>query len=282
MRGYVMLYPNYPDFYSLSTNHMEKGTHIHVNKVDLKRKIQFEVPLMTLNHSLLSLPSGSLPTWEALPLVDLWGSIASGEEVVERGWQSVKMLDSCEKMFRVDDGMVRYDARELLCRKRYEKVERLVEAQSLKGGTGRLGKKVVVPTVVVEEPIVRPEIVEHPDKVVGGGGVGGGAVGEAREARARARDLDEEEDDVHEEAHRREDEALDVAGGGGEEWVRERQREEAEEREGGREERIDPVQDVPRGEEAEEVERRKERSEAEEEALRRRVKVGRERDVVGK
>ncbi|KAF5347157.1 hypothetical protein D9758_011092 [Tetrapyrgos nigripes] len=45
LRGYTMLYPSFPDYLSLSTNHHELG--VHVTTSVSSRKQEFEVPLMS-------------------------------------------------------------------------------------------------------------------------------------------------------------------------------------------------------------------------------------------
>ncbi|GAA5972011.1 hypothetical protein JCM21900_001996 [Sporobolomyces salmonicolor] len=135
LRGYSMLYPNYPGFESLSTNHLEKGTHVHTSRVDEKKKALFEVPLLDADASLVdSLPSGQLPAWESLPVLDLWGALASSEELIERGWQTTRMLGSCKALPDLTLPRPRYDARELLCRRMWDRETegRLVEAQPLR------------------------------------------------------------------------------------------------------------------------------------------------------
>ncbi|KAF8216319.1 hypothetical protein K438DRAFT_385306 [Mycena galopus ATCC 62051] len=73
LRGYVMLYPNYEGFVSLSTNHLEIGSHVKDRPKD-KQEV-FRLPLMELGSSvhLLDLPGGRLPEWEALPTLNLTG-----------------------------------------------------------------------------------------------------------------------------------------------------------------------------------------------------------------
>ncbi|KAL8280882.1 hypothetical protein RQP46_006561 [Phenoliferia psychrophenolica] len=157
MRGYVMLYPNYADFLSFSTNHLEKGTHIHVDTVDEKRKRQFNVPLMQRNSSIVGgLPGQQLPDWDALPVLDLWGAVASDDDLVERGWQSVAQLDTCPP-FRLDVAPT-YNARELLCAKVYERTNALVEAQPL-------AATLSAPLAAQAQQQERPPLVEHPDAV---------------------------------------------------------------------------------------------------------------------
>lgn len=121
LRGYVMLYPNYAGFASFSTNHLEVGTHIKglPGSVDLKKKAQFEVPLMDRSGSILDLPGRRLPPWDALPLLDLWGAIATDEEVIARGWQTAAALESCAPFSL--EGPPTYEANELLCRRRFDK-----------------------------------------------------------------------------------------------------------------------------------------------------------------
>lgn len=162
MRGYVMLYPNYDNFASFSNNHLEKGTHIHVATVDEKRKRQFDVPLMGRNGSILALPEARLPHWDALPVIDLWGALASDDDLVERGWQSVAQLDTCPP-FRLDI-LPTYNARELLCAKVYERTNVFVEAQPLAAtATVRDGES------TLDAPLERPPLVEHPDRTADDG-----------------------------------------------------------------------------------------------------------------
>ncbi|GAA5912009.1 uncharacterized protein JCM6883_007077 [Sporobolomyces salmoneus] len=132
LRGYTMLYPNYPDFESLSTNHLEKGTHVKSSQVEEKKKLLFEVPLLDVDSSLVdSLPGGQLPEWESLPVMDLWGSLASTEELVERGWQTTRQVNSCQTLPDLEAIRLKYDARELLCKKKWE-LEEVVKTRTIK------------------------------------------------------------------------------------------------------------------------------------------------------
>lgn len=93
--------------------------------MDEKRKSQFEVPLMGTNSTssnsnlvLSGLPEQKLPSWNDLPFLDLWGAISTGNDLIERGWQSLVMLDSCPIIDLKKD--LTFDARELLCKKVYD------------------------------------------------------------------------------------------------------------------------------------------------------------------
>ncbi|KAF9585477.1 hypothetical protein BGW38_002193 [Lunasporangiospora selenospora] len=83
MRGYVMLYPNYFNFTSFSTNHLEWGTH---TKQQRNSAGTFLVPLMTDSQRLLDdLPNRRLPNWDTLPVLDLWANLATSAELIQRG-----------------------------------------------------------------------------------------------------------------------------------------------------------------------------------------------------
>jgi len=88
LRGYVMLYPNYEDFVSLSTNHLEVGSH--VKQRSREKQELFLLPLMKLDEflgssPLLDLPNHTLPSLEMLPVLNLTGSITSLEALIEQG-----------------------------------------------------------------------------------------------------------------------------------------------------------------------------------------------------
>lgn len=127
LRGYTMLYPNYDHHLSFSTNHLEKGEHANI--VDAKRRAQFQVPLMN-SSNILALPRNQLPSFTELPITDLWGILATEEEIIERGWQSLTQMDLCPNQELRIDGELTYDARELLCRREYE-VDSLIITKNL-------------------------------------------------------------------------------------------------------------------------------------------------------
>lgn len=126
LRGYAMLYPNYADWLSLSTNHVELGTHVQLKagqteaefaELQTRRKAAFEQPLMRLDQASAlvgGLPSGRLPDWDALPVLDFWGALASESELVARGWRDVQRLGTCSPRPHPPAG-ASYDAHELLC-----------------------------------------------------------------------------------------------------------------------------------------------------------------------
>ncbi|KAH7862531.1 hypothetical protein Vadar_006106 [Vaccinium darrowii] len=72
LRGYVSLYPNFPNQASFSTNHMEPGAHIAAKGNVLKHdKTDFEVPLMKEDFTIY-LPDGKLPPVKKLPPLNLF------------------------------------------------------------------------------------------------------------------------------------------------------------------------------------------------------------------
>ncbi|KAH0582707.1 hypothetical protein H2248_010627 [Termitomyces sp. 'cryptogamus'] len=111
LRGYVMLYPNYADFVSLSTNHLEVGSHVKVRT--LEKQKQFLVPLMETTNcgtvALLDLPGRTLPQWNALPVLNLTGGMATLESLVEVGHIRREELTGCT------DDLALFDIHQLLC-----------------------------------------------------------------------------------------------------------------------------------------------------------------------
>lgn len=111
-----MLYPSFANWTALSTNHFEVGVHVRRIEVEEefeKKKSQFHLPLMALPPhpliqtklqqgnevkgkwgpgSLLDLPFETLPPWDALPVVDLWGYLTSKEEIARRGVERYREL----------------------------------------------------------------------------------------------------------------------------------------------------------------------------------------------
>ncbi|KAF8552243.1 hypothetical protein OG21DRAFT_1374599, partial [Imleria badia] len=121
LRGYVMLYPNYDDFASLSTNHLEVGSHVRdePGEVYERKKHLFSLPLMRLagagadvGHGprLLDLPGGALPEWERLPVLDLLGEVSSMEAIQKRGDERRAELGVCAGVEALPSSI-----RDLLC-----------------------------------------------------------------------------------------------------------------------------------------------------------------------
>ena len=112
LRGYVMLYPNYENFVSLSTNHLELGSHVKTRskaKQDL-----FLLPLMQLpkEHKkcdLLDLPYGTLPPLDQLPVLNLTGSLTSVDIIVDTGRLRRDKLTGCNYPAKL------YDIPSLMC-----------------------------------------------------------------------------------------------------------------------------------------------------------------------
>ncbi|XP_022851003.1 uncharacterized protein LOC111372823 [Olea europaea var. sylvestris] len=77
LRGYVSLYPNFPNQQSFSTNHMEPGAHISAKDNVVKHdKTDFEVPLLKQDFKTL-LPYGKLPPASKLPSLNLFNQAIS-------------------------------------------------------------------------------------------------------------------------------------------------------------------------------------------------------------
>ncbi|KAL0647181.1 hypothetical protein Bca4012_045472 [Brassica carinata] len=72
LRGYVSLYPNFPNQQSFSTNHMEPGAHIAAKDNVVKHnKTDFEVPLL-MDDFRNFLPNQKLPPASKLPSLNLF------------------------------------------------------------------------------------------------------------------------------------------------------------------------------------------------------------------
>ncbi|KAL6506399.1 hypothetical protein OROGR_024580 [Orobanche gracilis] len=77
LRGYVSLYPNFPNQASFSTNHMEPGAHISAkDNVVRHDKGDFEVPLLSQDFRTY-LPNRKLPPASKLPCLNLFNQALS-------------------------------------------------------------------------------------------------------------------------------------------------------------------------------------------------------------
>ncbi|CAG7847817.1 SubName: Full=Uncharacterized protein {ECO:0000313/EMBL:CCA77893.1} [Serendipita indica DSM 11827] len=120
IRGLVMLYPNYDDFVSFSTNHLEIGSHVADASAKARKKALFVVPLMSLEEGrtlLEQLPSHELPPLDSLPVVDFFGNLTSIQELRSLGVG--KYSEICQR----DWTPIRHDIAELWCISSYNTVE---------------------------------------------------------------------------------------------------------------------------------------------------------------
>ncbi|KAL0075412.1 hypothetical protein J3Q64DRAFT_1643417, partial [Phycomyces blakesleeanus] len=110
LRGYVMLYPNYEDYTSLSTNHLELGSHVTDDYSHAT--FLYRVPLMSKNIISEQLPSHRLPHWHDLPVLDLWGNREVLDILRERGTAFHRQVSACEP---IELGQHRHDPSDMLC-----------------------------------------------------------------------------------------------------------------------------------------------------------------------
>jgi len=125
LRGYVMLYPNYDNFVSLSTNHLEVGSHVKDQPQNIyeQKKRLFTLPLMlppdvdiagsSVETGLLDLPEERLPEWNDLPVLDLLGAITTSEEITGRGITRQIEVADCTTIASEAGRREAFDAREL-------------------------------------------------------------------------------------------------------------------------------------------------------------------------
>ncbi|ORX56305.1 hypothetical protein DM01DRAFT_1334780 [Hesseltinella vesiculosa] len=108
LRGYVMIYPNYQDFASFATNHLETGTHV---KSEKRQRIieSFLVPLMQKDTLLTELPGQHLPDFKDMPVLDLWGKLVSHDILTARADRWHARVSACQRQEGV------FDASDLLC-----------------------------------------------------------------------------------------------------------------------------------------------------------------------
>ncbi|KAG0580596.1 hypothetical protein KC19_4G185500 [Ceratodon purpureus] len=96
LRGYVTLYPNFPNQTSFSTNHMEPGAHIAHSANKLAHDPQdFVVPLLQEDF-LPMLPSGALPPATKLPVINLFNQAASLRGLKAAGAKLQQDVLQCE------------------------------------------------------------------------------------------------------------------------------------------------------------------------------------------
>ena len=103
-----MLYPNYDGFLSLSTNHLEVGSHVKEEPKEVydQKKMLFTLPLIPLNEQsiderksvdtgLLDIPQRRLPKRSELPVLDLLGEVSSAALLEERGATRLVQMLGC-------------------------------------------------------------------------------------------------------------------------------------------------------------------------------------------
>ena len=109
LRATVMLYPNFERFEAFSTNHVEFGTHVQSEK---RNSVigTFMVPLMKRDTILSQLPNQSLPLFENLPVLDLWGQVQSLDILEDIASKYHRHVSTCPRTFGT------YDPQEFFCR----------------------------------------------------------------------------------------------------------------------------------------------------------------------
>ena len=117
LRGYVMVYPNYDNFVSLSTNHLEIGSHVKEAPREsyAQKREKFRVPLMDPEGTtrLTDLPHGTLPLFDDLPVLDLFGQLSSLEGLILLGQtRRSEIFPTCEIS---SENRLRPDFRDILC-----------------------------------------------------------------------------------------------------------------------------------------------------------------------
>ncbi|KAL0460183.1 UNVERIFIED_CONTAM: hypothetical protein Slati_0645500 [Sesamum latifolium] len=101
LRGYVSLYPNFPNQASFSTNHMEPGAHISAkDNVVRHDKADFEVPLLSQDFRTL-LPNGKLPPASKLPSLNLFNQALSLKGLKAAGAKLGQDVLECKPTERV-------------------------------------------------------------------------------------------------------------------------------------------------------------------------------------
>ncbi|KAE8655397.1 protein-tyrosine sulfotransferase-like [Hibiscus syriacus] len=105
LRGYISLYPNFPNQASFSTNHMEPGAHISAkDNVVRHDKADFKVPLLVGDFRTM-LPNTKLPPASKLPSLNLFNQPVSLKGLKAAGaklGQDVLRCNNATKIVTVD------------------------------------------------------------------------------------------------------------------------------------------------------------------------------------
>eukprot|EP00249_Psilotum_nudum_P001663 c14291_g1_i1 orf=558-3296(+) len=105
LRGYVTLYPNFPNQTSFSTNHMEPGAHINASdNAVIHEKLDFEVPLIQGDFIKL-LPQQKLPALSKLPVLNLFNQVTTLKGLKSAGAKLTQDVLPCKptEIVKVDD-----------------------------------------------------------------------------------------------------------------------------------------------------------------------------------
>lgn len=153
-----MIYPNFDDWASLSTNHVEIGEH---NKKLSTENIQnqFTLPLLDFDRkglqSILDLPHRRPILWEGLPILDLWGNVTTEDAIVSIGRLAARGLGSCppSSIINVPSALTTYDARELLCPRRESQSRGISEELALPEDDGEFDRTDLDFEVEIDETI---------------------------------------------------------------------------------------------------------------------------------
>jgi hypothetical protein len=106
LRGYAMLYPNFEDFVSLSTNHLEIGSHVRERTEE--KQSMFVLPLMGVDE--WDCMDTKLPPLHELPALNLVGDLVQSlEDLAETGLGRREALTGCTYL------PSEFSARELMC-----------------------------------------------------------------------------------------------------------------------------------------------------------------------
>lgn len=95
LNGYFLLYPNFDDAQSLSTNHVEQGVHIHKKQHHFRNKSDYTVPLVNNGAVLHRLSQYDI---KSFPFIDVFGdpilTFSTVQEVIKTyGKSSILSLD---------------------------------------------------------------------------------------------------------------------------------------------------------------------------------------------
>ena len=95
LRAFFLLYPNYFNQTSFSTNHLESGEHISSASKLAHLPRDFTVPLMNDLEMFYELPDSVLPDYQALPMIDVFAIDVTEKQAVDAGRGRVMDTVSC-------------------------------------------------------------------------------------------------------------------------------------------------------------------------------------------